>query len=238
VATEVQYYPNGLPHPPMEVRRRIAIELLVLAILTTLYIAYFHGPRSKFMDGGLALAGLGLVGFTSRYTKEKIWGPPADAEFERLRRCFVNITLATVPVLIILAIVGGVEGYRESNNWSGVAVRFLNWRFVVSLLLYIPWALMQQTLFQFYLLGRLRALLPFASPLLLSVLNGIAYGAVHLDDPELALLTMIGGVIWSYTYHRDRYVLPIALSHAVLGTTFFYWYRGSDLLLNLYHQFS
>lgn len=224
----------------MEVRRRMFIELLVLAILTGLYIGLVPSPRSKFMDGGLALAALGLIGFTSRYTKEKIWGPPADAEFDRFRRCFVNISFATVPVVLILAGTGFWIGY-QTDGWPGVAARFFNWRFPIALLLYLPWAMMQQTIFQFYLLGRLRALLPYASPFLLSVINGVAYGAVHLNqfsylDIELALLTAIGGVIWSYSYHRDRYVLPIAISHAVLGVTFFYWYRGNDLLLNLINK--
>jgi hypothetical protein len=29
---------------------------------------------------------------------------------------------------------------------------------------------------------------------------------------------------------RDRQLLPIALSHAVLGTTYFYWVRDQDLI--------
>lgn len=241
MVTGVQYYPNGLPHPPMEVRKRILAELLVLAVLTALYIMLMPSPRSKFVDGGLALAALGMVGFTARYTRERIWGPPADAEFVRLRRCIVNISTATLFALGCLAALSFWLGYAE-NGWTGVSRRFLNWRFFVALMLYIPWALMQQTLFQFYLLGRLRALLPFASPLMLSVINGIAYGAVHLNqfdllDIELAVLTAIGGTIWSYSYHRDRYVTPIAISHALLGATFFYWYRNKDLLLSVYESF-
>jgi hypothetical protein len=40
----------------------------------------------------------------------------------------------------------------------------------------------------------------------------------------------VAGVVWSSFYLRDRFLPPIALSHAVLGTTYFYWVRGQDLL--------
>jgi hypothetical protein len=36
--------------------------------------------------------------------------------------------------------------------------------------------------------------------------------------------------VWSWYYLRDRQLLPIAFSHAVLGTTYFYWVRGQDLI--------
>ena len=65
------------------------------------------------------------------------------------------------------------------------------------------------------------------------VLTGVAYGAVHLPDRELALLTSVAGTLWCHCYQRDRAVLPVALSHAVLGTTYFAWVRGRELSLAL-----
>jgi hypothetical protein len=56
---------------------------------------------------------------------------------------------------------------------------------------------------------------------------------VHLPDIPVTVVTIIGGILWSYSYHRDRYVLPIAISHALLGSTFYYWIFGRDLL----HEF-
>jgi hypothetical protein len=66
-----------------------------------------------------------------------------------------------------------------------------------SVALYIPWAAVQQTLFQFYLHGRLRALLRSASPLLPCALTGTCYGLVHLPDLRLAALTSGAGIVWS-----------------------------------------
>jgi len=62
-------------------------------------------------------------------------------------------------------------------------------------------------------------------------MNGVLFGAVHLPDVELTVLTSVGGAVWSWYYLRDRCLAHIAVSHAVLGTTYYYWIRGDDLLL-------
>jgi len=90
---------------------------------------------------------------------------------------------------------------------------------------------LQQMLFQLYLLGRLRALIPASPALTLAAMNGVLFGTVHLPDVELTVLTSVGGAVWSWYYLRDRCLALIAVSHAVLGTTYYYWIRGDDLLL-------
>jgi hypothetical protein len=60
---------------------------------------------------------------------------------------------------------------------------------------YLPWALLQQTLFQFHLLGRLRVLFPFASPVLLSVVDGVLYGMTHLPSGWLLAGFMVASGI-------------------------------------------
>ncbi len=224
-------YPNGMPHPPGSLRARMALELGVLAVLTAVFVRY--APKDIGLQVGMALIGLGLIGFTAGETRVRIWGPPASPEFDRVRRCFTYMTALTIPPIFLFLIIG-IVGRYVGVWWLHDATPMLNFNFLIALALYLPWALLQQTLFQFYLLGRLRALLPFASPLLLSILNGIAYGLVHIGAswPEMAVtaVTIIGGIFWSYSYHRDRYVLPIAISHALLASTFYYWVVGRDLV--------
>jgi hypothetical protein len=43
-------------------------------------------------------------------------------------------------------------------------------------------------------------------------------------------LARVAGWLWSYYYLRARRLGPIALSHAVLGTAYFSWLRGENLL--------
>jgi len=233
-------YPDGMPHPSPRVRRNVALELLVLLTLTSLYVTFMPADRAMAIDMGMALVGIGLVGILARESCKRLWGPPSSPDFERFRRSSGLMVISTAPVLAVLAAFGIFLAYNstEPHAWSNVFHRFFRWHIPLAFLLYVFWAMMQQTLFQFYLLGRLRALLPFASPLTLSIINGVLYGCVHLPDPALTILTMIGGVVWSFSYHRDRFVVPIALSHAIAGTAYFYWVKDSDIIDKLLKSFA
>lgn len=230
-------YSNGLPHPPLALRVRVAIELGVLAVASTLLLVFLpREMRNTATYVCLALAGLGLVGFAARETRERIWGPPESADFDRVRRCALSMTALTGPPIVLFLFFGAAARYWDFWLPSGACSMF-SLNFLIALVCYLPWALLQQTLFQFYLLGRLRALLPFASAFTLSALNGVFYGLVHLPNPWVTSVTIIGGIFWSYSYHRDRYVLPIAISHAALASTFYYWILGKDLVAEMAQKF-
>ncbi|MGH7324489.1 MAG: CPBP family intramembrane glutamic endopeptidase [Candidatus Rokuibacteriota bacterium] len=200
------------------IRRRVAVELVALAVLTLGYLVVL--PRRPVgLDAGLALFALALVGLTARETRRRIWGPPPGSTRERLRHSATHMLVGTAAVMLLFAVVGALAG----------GCSLLRPTLAVGLVLFVPWALAQQTLFQFYLLGRLRALLPRASPVTLAILNGILYGLVHLPEWDVTLLTMVGGSVWSWYYLRDRCLTPIALSHAALGTVYFSWVRCRDL---------
>ena len=237
-------YPNGLPHPPPALRVRMAIELAVILALTGifLYVTTTLKMRSTPLYFGMALIGFALIGMNRQETLDKVWGPPDYPEFDRLRRAAVNVSLFTIPPMLLFLLWGALGRYYGWNLFNGTldfttATPMFSKHFFIALIVYIPWAMLQQTLFQFYLLGRFRALMPFASPIFLSMVNGILYGLVHLGPswPEVGvtLVTILGGIFWSYSYYRDRYVLPIAVSHALLGSTFYYWIYGRDLVAEM-----
>jgi membrane protease YdiL (CAAX protease family) len=140
------------------------------------------------------------------------------------------VVTMTLTVLVILAfgMVGAVIGYQGAG-WPGIKARILHPYIPTAVLLYLPWASIQQTLFQFYLLGRVRALYPSLHPLAQSSLNGLIFGAVHGADIWIVLLAALGGTLWSWLYLRYRRLWPIAVSHALIGTTFYYWVYGYDL---------
>jgi membrane protease YdiL (CAAX protease family) len=74
-----------------------------------------------------------------------------------------------------------------------------------------------------------RTLCPSLHPLALSALNGLAFGVVHSTDLGIVFLAALGGTLWSWLYLRYRQLWPLAVSHALLGTTFYYWVYGYDL---------
>ena len=231
-------YSNGLPHPSRRMRARIAMEFGVLAAATVAFLTLAPRPfLNNWTFVGLALVALGMILYRRHEIEDRIWGPPESPDFDRIRRCALNMSALTIPPLIIFLCLGLYARYVQPSMFDMMKLDrppcpMINFNFFLALCFYVPWALLQQTLFQFYLLGRLRALLPFASPLLLATINGFCYGLVHLPSGYLlTAVTIVGGICWSYSYYRDRYVFPLALSHALLATTFFYWVYGKDIVV-------
>jgi hypothetical protein len=209
-------------------RLRVACELLILAALAITFLLLVP-RRPIFVDIGFALFALGLVLLNMNYTRIEIWGQwPLEFERARLSHGVIITMVLTALAVLLFLLVGGAIGYRGAD-WPGVAARILHRKLPMAIMLYFPWAFIQQTLFQFYLLGRLRTLFPSLHPLFQSALNGLIFGAVHVTDIRIAVLTALGGTLWSMLYLRYRLLWPLAVSHALLGATFYYWVYGYDL---------
>jgi membrane protease YdiL (CAAX protease family) len=203
------------------VRRRVAFELGILAVLTSSFLMLVP-KRPVWVEAGLALFAVALIAATARRTRDEVWGLPATSRRDRRRHSWRHVLIGTLGVALLFAIIG---------RWSGHAGPLVTATMLAALIPYTLWAALQQVLFQFYLLGRLRALLPELPALAVVAINGLLFGAVHLPGAEVTLLTSVGGAVWSWYYVRDRCLAPIAVSHAVLGTTYYYWVRGEDLFL-------
>ena len=208
---------NGNGLPALSLRRRVLFELGALATLTPLFL--YYAPRDRGLYVVMALVFLGFIAATARETKERLWGRPTLEKSERLRHSTRAMAVMTIPIVIV---------FFGWSIWMGHDVSYRN--LLLAFGLYVPWALLQQTIFQFYLLGRLRVVLPFLSPILLALVAGTAYGLVHLPNWPVTLVAALAGVYWSYCYLRDRLILPIAMSHAILGSTFYYFVIGRDLI--------
>jgi membrane protease YdiL (CAAX protease family) len=199
----------------------VALELGTLAVLTSVYLVVVS-DQPVWIDAGLGLVAVVLVAATARKTREQIWPPLPTPRCKRLRHCSRHMLVGTLGVALLFAITG---------RWVGRAAPVFTATMLAALVPFALWATLQQVLFQFYLLGRLRILIAAAPPLALAAVNGLLFGAVHLPDLELTVLTSVGGAVWSWYYLHDRCLGPIAISHAVLGTTYYYWIRGDDLVL-------
>jgi Type II CAAX prenyl endopeptidase Rce1-like len=209
-------------------RRRVTLELLILGASSSAFLALF--PRRPIgVDLGLALFALGLVWLNADFTRSQLWGqwPMSVASAEGQSGVLVTLAV-TVAVLFLFLIVGAAIG-NQGADWPGVRARILHPYIPTAILLYLPWALLQQTLFQFYLLSRVRTVFPSLHPLGQCALNGLIFGLVHTTDFWIALPAAFGGTLWSCLYMRYRRLWPLALSHALIGTTFYYWVYGLDL---------
>ncbi len=212
----------------MSVRAKVVVELGTIAVLTAIFLVLFP-RRNPLLDVALAGFALICIAAPARYTKNVIWGAvvPAAAE-NRLKGCIAVTLWLTISVVILFLLIGGFVAYKN-GGWPAVGARILNWRILAAFVCYLPWALMQQTLLQFYLLGRLLVLFPKRFLFVPFIITGACFGLVHLPDVWTALVTVAAGIVWSLIYYRYRLLLPLAFSHAALGSAFYYGIFGHDL---------
>ena len=167
------------------------------------------------------------LGLNVNFTKHVVWEPfPPSGDHKTWDRASYRTVMVVTLLLALMCLGAGIVLGYVLNGWDGVWHRIFNWHILLAISLYLPWALLQQTLFQYYLLGRLLHLLPTR---LAIILTGSAFGLVHLPDFWITLTTVAMGIIWTFWYYRYRVLTPLAFSHATLGSTFYYWVYGRDL---------
>ena len=208
-------------------RIRIGVELLVLATLTALYLKYFP-YRQMWVDGGFAIIAVGLLAMNAKFTKKRIWVlfPAPTPESARFQKSMVMALMMTMGCVFACLIAGLLIGYMH-GGWPSALARVKNWHIIPAAGIYFPWALAQQWLFQFYLFGRLLIFLP---PRMAVIGSGMAFALVHLPEMDVVMVTAVTGILWSYMFYRYRRYIPLALSQACLGSAFFHWFRGEDLV--------
>lgn len=200
-------------------RRRAFLELAVLAVAAPLLLVLVP-ERPVLVDVGLAVLALVFIALGRHETRRRVWSdhPPESAR----RRAHRVLAAATLAALVLVAAAGLVAGRAVDGTIVAASL--------VTVGLFAPWAWLQQAMFQFYLLGRLRLLLPGAGDLVVAGVDGVLFAALHAPQWDLVLVTGPAGWLWSCYYLRARRLVPIALSHAVCGTAYFTLVRGEDLL--------
>src|SRR5262249_4555092 len=180
---------RGLCHTPQQ--RRTVVELLVLGLLSSGFLALFP-RRSISVDLGFALFALSLVLVNANYTRTHIWGQwPLEVGRVGWRGCVLVTMTLTMLVILVFLLVGVAIGYQGAG-WPGAKARILHPYLPVAILLYLPWALLQQTLFQFYLLGRGCTLCPSLHSLIQYLLNSRLFAMFLTINLGLAVVAAVG----------------------------------------------
>jgi membrane protease YdiL (CAAX protease family) len=207
-------------------RERILVELLSIGVLAAVYLLAFPA-RPRYLDGVFGLLAVALIG-ASAGSSRRIWAeqPAVSLPYRRrLRSAFGWVMLFTVPATLLLLVVGLSIGYAR-GGWTGAAERVSNWHLIPAVAIYLLWALVQQFVFQFYLLGRLLYLLP---PPWAIAATALIFSAVHFPRVAVMAAVAVAAVVWSTLYRRYRTLVPLAVSHAILGSTLHMWVFGRDL---------
>jgi hypothetical protein len=115
--------------------------------------------------------------------------------------------LISLPFFLLLVPVGLLGGTS--------APRAGHWSFASSGLHYLLWAIFQQYGLQGYFHHRLRQVIPF--PALSSAVSALIFMSLHLPNPTLMVITLLGGFALSLVYTKQPNIFALGVFHGLIG---------------------
>lgn len=109
----------------------------------------------------------------------------------------------------------------ELNNPKILSQPDLLKNFSFSLFCYLPNALWQQILVNGYFLPRLEEGFQIEWKAILAL--GLLFGLVHIPNPVLVPVTMVGGMLSAYFFKRTRNIYVLIIAHSVLAVSVLYF---------------
>jgi membrane protease YdiL (CAAX protease family) len=206
----------------MSADRSVALELAGIGAAAIVFVATVR-VRPPYLDFVLAAVAVALI-VASAARSRRIWTLARSVDPRGARGAWHAALGFTALALGVLAVAAVLVARA-----SGVALadRFGNWHMLAAAPLYFGWALLQQYIFQFYWLGRWLQLVPAWAAV---AVTALAFSAVHYPRWPVMAVTLVACTVWSLIYLRWRTLLPLVISHGLLGTALHYWVFGNDLL--------
>lgn len=202
--------------------RSVVVELAAIGAAALVFVATFQ-VRPPYLDFVLAAAAVALIVLSAARSR-RLWELQRSVDPTGARGAWKTALAFTGVALVVLA-VAAVLLARAAG--TPAIERFSNWHILVVAALYFPWALLQQYIFMFYWFGRWLQLVPVPVAV---TLTAVAFAAVHFPRWPVMAVVLVASSVWALIYYRWRSIVPLAVSHALLGTALHYWVFGNDLL--------
>jgi membrane protease YdiL (CAAX protease family) len=204
----------------MSPRQSVALELAAIGGAALIFVATFR-VRPAYVDFVLAGIAVALIAASAARSR-KLWAVVRSPGATAVREAWIaSGAFTAVAVVVLVGVAIGTVGAPV------LAARASNWHIAAAIALYFAWALLQQYIFQSFLLVRFLHLLPPAGAI---AITALAFSSVHFPRWPVMALVVIACTVWSTIYYRTRALLPLAASHALLGSVLHYWVFGNDLL--------
>jgi len=129
--------------------------------------------------------------------RHREWG----FDWRGLSRGLVTAALFTIPLALILLAGGAVAGtLHDRRDFPG------------TLGVLVLWGAAQQWILETVILREVHRATGRRAG---AIIAALLFGAVHLPNPMLSIVTLAGALGWCTIYDRHPNIVPLALSHAV-----------------------
>lgn len=190
----------------------------ILLVFAMVELAIWLGNISKILSwllGTLALLGVIRHWYENSGDLKAVFVPAKTGKIVYGQMYMAFFTFGTA-ILVV----------AEFGNPLAFALPSLARRFAVSVLYYLGNALWQQILLNGYFYPRLEQVFPDnKEKAILAV--GLLFGLVHLPNPVLVPVTMIGGMLCAYFFQKTRNIYVLIIAHSILAVAVMYLWPES-----------